>query len=204
MNRSSKRFKKLIEPSVDNKALPIEDAIKKIKKNCTTKFDESIDVSYMLNLKNKKEEFNLRTIVNLPNGNGKKVKVAVFAKGEKIKEAEDAGADIVGGEELLEKIKDGKIIDGIATYSGGAEYFGKFKNGDFHGQGRFYCAGEYNYKGEFKNGKFYGKGRMEYDNGEIFEGHFKNDRKTFGKWKFSDGNEYEGEVKNDTAHGKGK
>jgi large subunit ribosomal protein L1 len=109
MNRSSKRFKKLIEPSVDNKALPIEDAIKKIKKNCTTKFDESIDVSYMLNLKNKKEEFNLRTIVNLPNGNGKKVKVAVLCEESKIQDAKNSGADVFGTDSLVDDILNGKI-----------------------------------------------------------------------------------------------
>ena len=109
MNRSSKRFKKLIEPSVAKKALPIEDAIKKIKRNCTTKFDESIDVSYMLNLKNKKEEFNLRTIVNLPNGNGKKVKVAVLCEENKIQDAKDSGADIFGADSLVDDIVNDKI-----------------------------------------------------------------------------------------------
>ena len=109
MNRSSKRFKKLIEPSVAKKALPIEDAIKKIKRNCTTKFDESIDVSYMLNLKNKKEEFNLRTIVNLPNGNGKKVKVAVLCEENKIQDAKDSGADIFGSDSLVDDIVNDKI-----------------------------------------------------------------------------------------------
>ena len=71
--KSSKRYKKLLEVSKDEKSGPISDAITKVKKNCTTKFDESIDVSFSLNLKNKKEETNLRTIVNLPNGNGKKI-----------------------------------------------------------------------------------------------------------------------------------
>ena len=87
----------------------------------------------------------------------------------------------------------------------GKTYFGEFKNGKFNGQGRFKCGGTeaYNYEGEFKNGLFYGKGRMEHDNGEIFEGYFKNDRKSFGKWKFSNGDEYEGKIKNNEAHGKG-
>ena len=70
----SKRFKKLLETAKDKNPLKIEDAISKVKKNCTTKFDESIDVSFSLNLKQKKDKFNLRTIVNLPNGNGKKNK----------------------------------------------------------------------------------------------------------------------------------
>ena len=68
----SKRFQKLLETSKEKNPLKIEDVISKVKKNCTTKFDESIDVSFSLNLKQKKNEFNLRTIVNLPNGNGKK------------------------------------------------------------------------------------------------------------------------------------
>ena len=58
----------------------IDDAIKKVKERCTAKFDESIDVSFALNLKQKKDEINLRTIVNLPNGNGKKVKIAVLCE----------------------------------------------------------------------------------------------------------------------------
>ena len=73
MKKRSKRYKKLIELSKDKKNETIDEAIKKIKKNCTTKFDESIDVSCLLNLKSKKEEVNLRTLVNLPNGNGKKL-----------------------------------------------------------------------------------------------------------------------------------
>ena len=64
--KSSKRYKKLLEVSKDEKSGPISDVITKVKKNCTTKFDESIDVSFSLNLKSKKEEANLRTIVKLP------------------------------------------------------------------------------------------------------------------------------------------
>ena len=109
MKKRSKRFKKLIEPSVDRKTLHIEDAIKKIRENCTAKFDESIEVSYTLNLKSKKEELNLRTIVNLPNGNGKKVKVAVLCEENKIQEAKDSGADAFGTNNLVEDILNGKI-----------------------------------------------------------------------------------------------
>ena len=78
--KASKRFKKLIESSKDKKIKSIEDAIKKIKENCTTKFDESIDVSLKLNLKKKKEEITLRTVVNLPIGNGKKLKLQFYVK----------------------------------------------------------------------------------------------------------------------------
>ena len=105
----SKRYKKLLELNKDKKANVIEDAIKMIKKNCTTKFDESIDISLNLNLKNKKEEVSLRTVVNLPNGNGKKVKVAVLCDDNKIKEAEESGAEVVGSQKLVDDITAGKI-----------------------------------------------------------------------------------------------
>ena len=105
----SKRYKKLLEASNENKAEVIDDVIKKVKRNCTTKFDESIDISCLLNLKHKKEEISLRTLVNLPNGNGKKVKIAVLCEENKIKEAKDAGAEIVGFDNLVNDITNGKI-----------------------------------------------------------------------------------------------
>ena len=105
----SKRFKKLLEISKEKKPLMIEDVISKVKKNCTTKFDESIDVSFLLNLKQKKEQFNLRTVVNLPNGNGKNVKVAVLCEENKVTEAKDAGAEIYDSENLINDITSGKI-----------------------------------------------------------------------------------------------
>ena len=104
----SKRFKKLLEISEDKKIETIEEAIRKVKKNCTTKFDESIDVSFNLNLKQKKEEVTLRTSVNLPNGNGKKIKVAVLCEDSKIQEAKDGGADLTGADNLVNDITDGK------------------------------------------------------------------------------------------------
>jgi len=107
--KASKRYKKLLEMSKDKKTTNIEDAIKKVKQNCTTKFDESIDVSFKLNLKQKKEEVNIRTSVNLPNGNGKKIKVAVLCEENKNKEAKDGGADIIGSDTLVKDITDGKI-----------------------------------------------------------------------------------------------
>jgi len=105
----SKRFKKLLEISEEKKPLLIEDVISKVKKNCTTKFDESIDVSFLLNLKQKKEKFNLRTAVHLPNGNGKKVKVAVLCEENKVSEAKDAGAELYDSENLISDITSGKI-----------------------------------------------------------------------------------------------
>ena len=107
--KSSKRYKKLIKTYSNNKAEILEVAIKKIKENCTTKFDESIDVSLNLNLKQKKEEANLRTIVNLPHGNGKKIKIAVLCEESKIGDAKDAGAVLAGSENLISDITAGKI-----------------------------------------------------------------------------------------------
>ena len=107
--KSSKRFKKLIEISEKKEVESIESAIKKVKTNCTVKFDESIDVSLKLNLKLKKEDFNLRTVVNLPNGNGKKIKIAVLCEESKIQEAKTAGADISGSDNLISDITSGKI-----------------------------------------------------------------------------------------------
>ena len=105
----SKRFKKLptktstIEPALIEKLIP------KIKSNCTTKFDESIDLNLQINNKQKKGEINLRTVVNMPEGTGKKIKVGVVCEEAKAKEASDAGADIVGGDDFIEKIKDGNL-----------------------------------------------------------------------------------------------
>ena len=108
--KKSKRFKKIIEFSKDKKNQSIEGAIEFVKKNCTTKFDESIDVSFKLNLKQKKEEVNLRTIVNLPNGNGKKIKVAVLCEESKAQEAKESGADFYESDNLIKDITSGKIL----------------------------------------------------------------------------------------------
>ena len=107
--KASKRFKKLLEVSKDKKIEAIDEAIKKVKKNCTTKFDESIDVSFNLNIKQKKNEVALRTSVNLPNGNGRKIKVAVLCEDSKIHEAKEAGADLCGSDSLVSDINAGKI-----------------------------------------------------------------------------------------------
>ena len=105
----SKRFKKLSETRKDKKTISIDEAIKLVKKNCTTKFDESVDLIFQINNKQKKGEINIRTVINLPGGSGKKVKIAVVCEDAKSKEAKDAGADIVGGEEFIEKIKSGEL-----------------------------------------------------------------------------------------------
>ena len=106
---SSKRFKKLPEKTKDLASEVIEKLLLTIKKNCTTKFDESVDLNFQINNKQKKGEVNIRTVVNLPGGTGKVVKVAVVCEDDKTKEAKDAGADIVGSEEFIEKIKSGEL-----------------------------------------------------------------------------------------------
>ena len=106
---SSKRFKKLPVKTKDLSAESFEKLIPELKKNCTTKFDESLDLSFQINNKQKKSEINIRTVVNLPGGTGKKVKVAVVCEDNKAQEAKNAGADIVGSDEFVEKIKGGEL-----------------------------------------------------------------------------------------------
>ena len=105
----SKRYKKLPENTYNLKADLIEKQLTNVKQNCTSKFDESIDLSFLINNKQKKNEINIRTVINLPGGSGKKVKVAVVCQDEKAKEAKDAGADLVGGDDFVEKIKGGEL-----------------------------------------------------------------------------------------------
>ncbi len=106
---ASKRYKKLPEKTSELPPETIEKLLSKIKSNCTTKFDESLDLSFQINNKQKKGEINIRTVVNLPGGSGKKVKVAVVCEDAKSTEAKNAGADIVGGDDLIEKIKAGEL-----------------------------------------------------------------------------------------------
>ena len=106
---SSNRYKKLPQKTKELPAELIEKLIPELKKNCTSKFDESLDLNIQINNKQKKSEINLRTIVNLPAGSGKKIKVAVVSEEAKSQIAKDAGADIVGGEEFIEKIKSGEL-----------------------------------------------------------------------------------------------
>ena len=106
---TSKRYKKLPEKTKEIPAELIEKLIPELKKNCTTKFDESIDLSLQINNKQKKSEINLRTVVNLPAGLGKKIKVAVVCEDSKSQTAKDSGADIVGGDDFIEKIKSGEL-----------------------------------------------------------------------------------------------
>ena len=106
---ASKRFKKLTEKTKELPSELIEKLLPEVKKNCTTKFDESVDISLQINNKQKKGEINIRTVVNLPGGTGKKVKVAVVCEDVKAQIAKDAGADITGSDEFIEKIKAGEL-----------------------------------------------------------------------------------------------
>mgnify|MGYP001368349384 CR=1 FL=1 len=110
MRQNSKRYKEIFKSAVKDKKISLKDALDLVKKNSTAKFDESIDVSLKINLKQSKGgDFSLRTVVNLPNGSGKKNKVAVLCEPEKVDEAKKAGAEIVGSDELLEKIASSKF-----------------------------------------------------------------------------------------------
>ena len=110
MKKNSKRYKEILKNSIKGKKVEPKDAIELVKKNSTTKFDESIDVSLKINLKQTKGgDLSLRTIVNLPNGSGKKNKLAVLCEPDKTEEAKKAGADIVGSDDLIEKIAAGRF-----------------------------------------------------------------------------------------------
>ena len=110
MKKKSKRYKQILKNIIKDKKISIKEALELVKKNSTTKFDESIDISLKINLKQSKGgDFNLRTVVNLPNGSGKKVKVAVLCETDKIDEAKKAGAYVAGSDDLIEKIASGKF-----------------------------------------------------------------------------------------------
>ena len=114
MRKRSKRYKELKKFSTKGKKVEIKEIFDLVKKTSTTKFDESIDVSMRINLKQSKgADFNLRTIVKLPNGSGKKYKVAVLCESEKIEEAKKSGAAIVGSDDLLEKIDKQNVFLGL-------------------------------------------------------------------------------------------
>ena len=106
---SSKRYRKLPENTKELPAEKIQSILNLIKSNCTTKFDESVDLSFRINNKQKKNEINLRTVVNLPGGTGKSIKVAVVCEESKLNEAKEANADVVGSDELVEKIKNNNL-----------------------------------------------------------------------------------------------
>ena len=110
MKKRSKRYKSILKLSQKGKKIETREVLELVKKNSTSKFDESIDVSLRINLKQSKGgDLSLRTTVNLPNGSGKKNTIAVLCESDKVEEAKKAGADIFGSEDLLEKIAAGKL-----------------------------------------------------------------------------------------------
>ena len=110
MKKRSKRYKEIEKTKIINKKIDLKEIIDLIKKNSNSKFDESIDVSLRINLKQSKGgDLSLRTVVKLPNGSGKKNKVAVLCESDKIDEFKKSGAEIVGSDDLLEKISSGKF-----------------------------------------------------------------------------------------------
>ena len=110
MRHKSKRYKNLTKSIVKDKKLSLKDIFDTVKKNSNAKFDESIDISLKINLKQTKGgDLSLRTTVKLPNGSGKKETIAVLCESDKIEDAKKSGADLVGSEDLIEKIASGKF-----------------------------------------------------------------------------------------------
>ena len=110
MKKRSKRYKEIFKTALKDKKIAAKEILDLVKKNSTTKFDESIDVSLRINLKQSKGgDLSLRTTVNLPNGSGKKSKLAVLCESDKIEEAKKSGAEVVGSDDLIEKIATGKF-----------------------------------------------------------------------------------------------
>src|SRR5665213_2901688 len=110
MAKQGKRLEKAYE-GIDPAASPIkiEDAVQQIKSRASAKFDETVEIAMNLSIDPRKQDQNLRGTVMLPHGTGKSVRVAVFARGDRAKDAEAAGADIVGAEDLVEKVQGGEI-----------------------------------------------------------------------------------------------
>ena len=106
----SKNRKNLVEKYEANKAYDPIDAIKMLKENSYVKFDESLEVAINLRIDSNKTDQNIRGVLNLPKGSGKTIRVAVMTKGDKAKEASEAGADIVGDDDLAQKIAEGQIL----------------------------------------------------------------------------------------------
>ena len=105
----SRRYKNLSQETNNLEQSNIESLIKNVKTNCTAKFDESIDINFQLNVKQKKNEINIRTILNLPVGTNKKIKVAVVCEEEKLTDAKKSGAEVYGHDDLIDEISEGKI-----------------------------------------------------------------------------------------------
>tara|TARA_B100001057_G_scaffold360002_1_gene362275 strand:+ start:420 stop:1106 length:687 start_codon:yes stop_codon:yes gene_type:complete len=109
MKKRSKRYKLIEKKKIKDKTL-LDKSLDLVKETCTSKMDESIDLSVRINTKQSKGgDFNLRTVVKLPHGSGKKLKIAVLCEQEKVDEAKKNGADISGSQDLLDKISNGKL-----------------------------------------------------------------------------------------------
>src|SRR5882762_7046998 len=110
MAKTGKRLTKAYE-GIDPEAPPmrVDAAVKELKSRASAKFDETVEIAMNLNLDPRKQDQNLRGTVMLPHGTGKSVRVGVFARGDRAKEAEAAGADVVGAEDLVEKVQAGEI-----------------------------------------------------------------------------------------------
>lgn len=104
-----KRLRKVREGMDRSKPWTLEEAVSFVKKNATAKFDETIDLAINLGIDTKQSDQNVRGMVVLPNGTGKNVRVAVFAKGPKAEEAKKAGADLVGDDDLAQRIQKGDM-----------------------------------------------------------------------------------------------
>tara|TARA_Y100000817_G_C16816922_1_gene526964 strand:- start:497 stop:1186 length:690 start_codon:yes stop_codon:yes gene_type:complete len=110
MKKRSKRYKELKKNKTEDKKLDIKTIFDQIKKNSNAKFDESVDVSLKINLKQSKGgDFSLRTIIKLPKGSGKKNKIAVLCESDKISSAKKSGADVVGSDDLIQTLSTGKF-----------------------------------------------------------------------------------------------
>ena len=107
MAKLGKRLKKAYAVVDPTQPLPVAEAVKAVKSRATAKFDETVEVAMNLNLDPRKPDQNLRGTVMLPHGTGKSVRVAVFARGDRAKEAESAGADVIGAEDLVERVQGG-------------------------------------------------------------------------------------------------
>ena len=128
MKKRSKRYKTLVDTKIKNEKLDLKTIVEAIKKNSNSKFDESVDVSLRINLKQSKGgDYNMRTVLKLPHGTGKKIKLAVLCEQEKVSDAKKFGADIAGSDDLIQNISAGKLnFDKLICTSSMMGKIGKF------------------------------------------------------------------------------
>ncbi|MEN8236616.1 MAG: 50S ribosomal protein L1 [Pseudomonadota bacterium] len=109
MAKAGKRIRKAYEGLDSGSVFSLADAVKAVRSRATAKFDETVDIAMNLNIDPRKADQNIRGLIQLPNGTGKSVRVAVFAKGDKADEAKNAGADVVGADDLAARVEKGEI-----------------------------------------------------------------------------------------------